>query len=129
MGVLRRLLGSLARSRSPTRSWERPPFFDASLPSDEAHGVEILNDNVTPMDFVVSCLVAELSLEQDDAVRIMLGVHTRGSLTVGRMPRALAEQVVVRIAQRARGKGYPLQCQVAPSAESPPADLPSSAWP
>ena len=46
-------------------------------------GVEILNDNATPMELVVDMLTSHLGLGRQEAVRVMLEIHTKGGALVG----------------------------------------------
>lgn len=50
------------------------------VPAGFKHGVEILNDDRTPMEFVVSVLGTHLGLSRTDAIKNMLKVHTRGGV-------------------------------------------------
>ena len=50
------------------------------VPPGFVFGIEILNDNTTPMEFVVTVLRAHLGLTEKDAVRTMLGIHEQGGV-------------------------------------------------
>jgi ATP-dependent Clp protease adapter protein ClpS len=80
-----------------------PPVFTC--------GVEVLNDNVTPMEFVVSMLSAHLSLDRKEAIRIMLAIHSNGGALLATPTRAVAEAVAGTITTEASNRGYPLVCR------------------
>jgi ATP-dependent Clp protease adapter protein ClpS len=77
-----------------------------------AAGIEVLNDNATPMEFVVGVLSRNLGISQAEAVKLMLSAHASGGLVIA-MDRARAEAVSGAIAQEASAAGYPLVCRVA----------------
>jgi ATP-dependent Clp protease adaptor protein ClpS len=125
--MLKRLLVWLAR-KSEVHPWLDGSINDESIPLAEAFGIEVKDDNVTPMDFVVHALESVLSIKQDDAVRLMLQVHTRGSVTVGRVSHPVAQRFVEQLTQLAGNHGYPLVCRVVPAMALDAKQLPSSDW-
>jgi ATP-dependent Clp protease adaptor protein ClpS len=78
----------------------RPPFYKVML----------LNDDYTPMDFVVFVLKQVFHKGHNDAIRIMLEVHNRGSGTCGVYTRDVAETKVEQVVAAARKNEHPLQC-------------------
>lgn len=72
--------------------------------------VVILNDDYTPMEFVVQVLQRFFSLSQDEATSIMLHVHTRGRGVAGVFTYEVAETKVVMVNDYAREHEHPLQC-------------------
>jgi ATP-dependent Clp protease adapter protein ClpS len=74
-------------------------------------GVELLNDNLTPMEFVVSMLSAHLSLPRKEAIRVMLAIHSNGGALLATPTRAEAEAVAGAITTAASLRGYPLVCR------------------
>ncbi len=79
--------------------------------------VQLLNDDRTPMAFVVWVLKHVFGKSHEQAVEIMLTVHGRGQATCGAFDRALAEAKVNRVMSLARELGYPLTCRVVPDAQ------------
>jgi ATP-dependent Clp protease adapter protein ClpS len=73
-------------------------------------GVEVLNDNATPMEFVVSVLSSHLGLNRQDAIRAMLTIHTKGGALLPTPSRAAAA-VAQAITSEASNSGYPLVCR------------------
>ena len=72
--------------------------------------VWLLNDDYTPMDFVVEVLEHYFAKTQDEAELVMLKVHHEGKAVCGEYPRDIAETKVMRVTRFARESGHPLQC-------------------
>ena len=72
--------------------------------------VWLLNDDYTPLDFVVTVLTEFFYKSLEQAEQIMLKVHHEGKAVCGEYPRDVAETKVVRVARYARAHGHPLQC-------------------
>ncbi len=72
--------------------------------------VILLNDDYTPMDFVVEVLRKFFGITEDQAVGLMLTVHTKGAAVVGVFTREIAETKVTLVMDYARQNGHPLQC-------------------
>lgn len=77
-----------------------PPMFKVLL----------LNDDFTPMDFVVQVLQQFFAKSREQATQIMLKVHNEGAGLCGIYPREIAETKVNQVAQFAREHQHPLQC-------------------
>lgn len=72
--------------------------------------VLILNDDFTPMDFVVEVLEKIFNKDHVAATKIMLNVHRKGAGECGVYPREVAETKVIQVGDQARKRDYPLQC-------------------
>ncbi len=72
--------------------------------------VLLLNDDYTPMEFVVHVLQAFFGKGREEATRIMLAVHHRGVGVCGVYPREIAETKVDQVMDLARRHEHPLQC-------------------
>ena len=72
--------------------------------------VLMLNDDYTPMDFVVHVLEQFFSKSREDATRIMLHVHRRGVGVCGVFTYEVAETKVTQVVEYARQHQHPLQC-------------------
>ena len=72
--------------------------------------VLLLNDDYTPMDFVVEILETFFNLDRSRATQVMLQVHQRGSGTCGIFTRDVAETKVEQVNDYAREHGHPLLC-------------------
>lgn len=72
--------------------------------------VLLLNDDYTPMEYVVNILQSFFDKDHAEATRIMLKVHNEGRAVVGAYTYEIAETKVVLVTEDARKNGYPLQC-------------------
>lgn len=74
--------------------------------------VLLLNDDFTPMDFVVQVLKTFFSMTTEKATEVMLHVHTRGVGVCGVFTRDVAETKAAQVVQYAREHQHPLRCAV-----------------
>ena len=72
--------------------------------------VLMLNDDYTPMEFVIYVLERFFSKQGEDATRIMLHVHQRGVGICGVYSYEVAETKVTQVMDFARQNEHPLQC-------------------
>jgi ATP-dependent Clp protease ATP-binding subunit ClpA len=72
--------------------------------------VRLLNDEFTPMEFVVHVLKEVFGLEQDDAIRVMLQTHHQGMGACGTYPREEALAKAAKVMDLARQHQHPLRC-------------------
>lgn len=72
--------------------------------------VLLLNDDYTPMDFVVKILQQFFAMDEQKAIQVMLQVHIEGKGTCGVYPRDIAETKVMQVNNYSRGSTYPLLC-------------------
>jgi ATP-dependent Clp protease adaptor protein ClpS len=72
--------------------------------------VLLLNDDYTPMEFVVLVLQDVFNKSREDAMQIMLHVHQKGVGECGVFPYEVAETKVTRVMDTARKNQHPLQC-------------------
>jgi ATP-dependent Clp protease adaptor protein ClpS len=72
--------------------------------------VLMLNDDYTPMEFVVLCLQRFFRMDIDEATRVMLHVHQRGVGVCGVFSYEVAETKVSQVMDFARQNQHPLQC-------------------
>ncbi|MDA9951159.1 ATP-dependent Clp protease adapter ClpS [Oligoflexaceae bacterium] len=72
--------------------------------------VVLLNDDFTPMDFVIEVLEAVFQQDHTAATKIMLDVHRKGAGVCGVFPYEIAETKVARVENMAKESGHPLQC-------------------
>jgi ATP-dependent Clp protease adapter protein ClpS len=74
-------------------------------------GVEVLNDNATPMEFVVSMLTSHLGLGRQEAVRVMLEIHTKGGALLATATETAATVAAEAITREASNRSHPLVCR------------------
>ncbi len=70
----------------------------------------LLNDDFTPMEFVIEVLKLFFSMNQEQATRIMLKVHTEGVGVCGVYPSDIASTKVKQVVEFARQNQHPLRC-------------------
>lgn len=76
--------------------------------------VIMLNDDYTPMDFVVEVLEDFFAMGRERAMQTMLAVHRQGQAVCGVFTRDVAETKAMQVGQYARECEHPLQCEVKP---------------
>ncbi len=79
---------------------KRPPMYKVLL----------LNDDYTPMEFVVLVLESFFKLDREKATQIMLNVHTRGVGVCGVYTKDVAETKVAQVNEFSRSHQHPLLC-------------------
>ena len=84
----------------PKTKTKRPPMYKVIL----------LNDDYTPMDFVVMVLEQIFRKNHADALNVMLEVHQKGAGIAGVYTRDVAETKLEQAVEYARINDYPLQC-------------------
>ena len=72
--------------------------------------VLIMNDDYTPMEFVILVLEKYFGKSREEATQIMLHVHQKGIGVCGLYPYEIAETKVVQVMEFARKNEHPLQC-------------------
>ncbi|GAB0057136.1 ATP-dependent Clp protease adapter protein ClpS [Candidatus Magnetaquicoccaceae bacterium FCR-1] len=81
---------------------EEPPLFKVIL----------LNDDFTPMEFVVDTLMRFFDKNLDEATEVMLNVHHKGFGVCGLFTRDIAETKVMQVNRHARMHQHPLKCRM-----------------
>ena len=89
--------GVLTRTKAETK---KPSMYKVLL----------LNDDYTPMEFVIVVLMRIFGMGQDKAAEVMLHVHQRGVGVCGVYPFEVAETKVTQVVDFARRNEHPLQC-------------------
>lgn len=74
--------------------------------------VYLLNDDYTPMDFVVDVLQQFFAMNYAQAVKVMLDVHQSGKAVCGLYTRDIAETKVAQVNEFARMNDHPLLCKM-----------------
>ena len=72
------------------------------------HKVILINDDYTPREFVVTVLMAEFRMSEDQAYKVMMTAHRKGSCVVAVYAQDIAETKAARATEAGRLKGYPL---------------------
>ncbi len=98
---------------------QNQPARSDSLPVQEAkpqikrpplYKVVLINDDYTPMEFVVHVLEQFFTMSREKATQVMLHVHTKGKGVCGVFSREIAETKVVQVNEYSRKHQHPLLC-------------------
>ena len=81
---------------------------DIKVKRPRLHKVILVNDDYTPREFVVTVLKAEFRMSEDQALRVMLTVHRRGTCVVAVYTKDIAEAKATNATDAGRRNGYPL---------------------
>ncbi len=97
--------GPGGRPQTGTLTKARPKTKKPSM-----YKVMMLNDDYTPMEFVVHTLQQHFRMGIEDATRVMLQVHQKGAGVCGVFPFEIAEAKATSVIDYARKNQHPLQC-------------------
>ncbi len=81
---------------------QKPPLYKVIL----------LNDDFTPMDFVVEVLMEFFNMSEEKATQVMLQVHTQGIGVCGTYSKDVAETKVCMVNEYSREHHHPLMCSM-----------------
>ena len=73
-----------------------------------------LNDNQTPMEFVIETLIDFFNYNTQTSVKITEDIHNQGAAVVAVLPYEIAEQKGIEVTLCARSNNYPLQVKLEP---------------
>jgi ATP-dependent Clp protease adaptor protein ClpS len=74
----------------------------------QLHKVILVNDDYTPREFVVGVLMAVFGMTEDQALRVMITAHTRGTSVVAVYAKDIAETKATQATDEGKRAGYPL---------------------
>ncbi len=83
-----------------------------ALKPPSMYKVILLNDDYTPMDFVIDVLMSFFAMDQEKATQIMMAIHTQGRAVCGVYSRDIAETKATQVNQYSRESQHPLLCEV-----------------
>jgi len=95
-------------------SWDNQSLvFDETeqqIKEPSMYKVLIINDDFTPMDFVIDILVRFFRMNEERATQVMMHVHTRGKGLCGIYTHEIAETKMLGVNQYAKENNHPLLC-------------------
>jgi len=94
--------GGLVVEETTRPELAKPPLYQ----------VVLLNDDYTPMEFVVEVLQVFFRMDYEKAHQVMLHVHQRGKGVCGVYTREIAETKVAHVNQHSRESKHPLMCEM-----------------
>ena len=89
----------------PNAKLAEPPMFR----------VIYINDNQTPIDFVIGTLIEHFEYNETTAQQVTMEIHNSGAAVVAILPYEIAEQKGIEITISARSEGFPLQIKLEPA--------------
>ena len=95
-------VGTITKTRTAEPKVKKPPLYKVLL----------LNDDYTPMEFVVVVLMKFFRMDEEKAWQFMYAVHTTGSAVVGIFPRDIAETKSEQVNAYAQEHNHPLRSTV-----------------
>lgn len=95
--------GVISEALAPEQLKVKPPPL---------YRVILLNDDYTPMEFVVEILCRFFAMSVESATAVMLKVHTEGKGVCGVFPKEIAETKAVMVNEYARESEHPLLCDI-----------------
>lgn len=104
---------AMSGTERPARDHEHGAVVEVAKPKlarPPLYTVLLLNDDYTPMDFVVEVLMSFFAMDEEKATQVMLHVHTRGRGVCGVYTREVAESKVAQVNEFARIHQHPLLC-------------------
>lgn len=78
--------------------------------NEHLYRVVMINDDYTPMDFVVHILIGVFAMSQADAESVMIQIHQQGRAVCGVFSMEIAEAKVHKVEMVAQKYGHPLLC-------------------
>ena len=119
--VMHGRMGAVMQAGAQDDPEQQLPAHDAAADSNTVeeelkqppmYRVVLVNDDYTPMEFVVHVLEAFFHLDRERATQIMLAVHTAGRGVCGVYPRDVAETKAAGVNTYAKRQQHPLLCEV-----------------
>ena len=80
------------------------------LKPPKQYKVIVVNDDYTPMEFVVQILTMFFAMDEEKATRVMMSVHTKGKGICGIFSHEIAETKVDQVNEYSRMNQHPLMC-------------------
>ena len=82
------------------------------LKPPKKYKVVLINDDFTPMEFVIQVLQSFFRLDRETSVQVMMMVHTKGKGICGVFSKDIAETKVVQVNEFSRQHQHPLMCSM-----------------
>ena len=86
-------------------------YVDGFLPENFVYGIEIYNDTITPMPFVISTFRTVLNFKENDAIETMVKIHAKGGIIIPFNSLSEAQIKAQAINAAAQKHHYPLTCR------------------
>jgi len=114
--VIELIIKAIGRENDPLEPGRDTGVLEApaepKIKKPSLYKVVLLNDDYTPMEFVVEVLQTFFGLDRERATQVMLAVHTQGKATCGIFPRDIAETKSAQVNQFAQENQHPLISEI-----------------
>jgi ATP-dependent Clp protease adaptor protein ClpS len=87
----------------------------AKVKKPPLYAVMLVNDDYTPMEFVIEVIEKFFQKSTEEATRLMLAVHEKGEAVCGVFTREVAETKAARVVQYSQEHQHPLQTRIVPA--------------
>ncbi len=90
----------------------KTPVISQKFKEPDNYKVILLNDDYTPMDFVITILVELFNKSPGEAETLMMRVHKTGSAVIGTYVYDIANTKCFQVLTAAKNNDFPLQCRI-----------------
>jgi len=94
--------------------------LEGFVPGDFTYGIEIYNDNTTPMEFVIKSLEKNLKISRKEAIEVMLSIHEKGGVVLPLNSFEEADKIAISIMSDARENNHELFCRAVNTQQGAP---------
>ena len=91
---------------------QKVTIISEKIKEPDTYRVILLNDDFTPMDFVVAILISIFNKNQEEAETLMYKVHKTGQASVGVYVYDIANTKCFQVLAAAKNNNFPLQCRI-----------------
>ncbi len=104
----------MIKERDKTNMGKETTKTESSIKNQTSplYKILLLNDNVTPLDFVIELLIVVFHKSREEAVKIAFDVHQDGKGVCGLYSLEIAETKAVELMECARQSRHPLECRI-----------------
>ena len=89
-------------------TWLGGSINDENIPLEQAYCIEVLNDDHTPMEFVIFVLMSCCEMDKESAMKKMLEIHDSGFAIIGHSSQNIMENFAIHLNTEARRLEHPL---------------------
>jgi ATP-dependent Clp protease adaptor protein ClpS len=105
----------MTNPKEPAKNPHSVTLEKVKIKKPPLYAVLLINDDYTPMDFVIHVVIKFFNKTEAEASEIMLQVHNKGHGVCGIFTREIAETKATRVVQYAQEHEYPLQTRIVPA--------------
>ncbi|AGT42660.1 ATP-dependent Clp protease adaptor ClpS [Treponema pedis] len=91
---------------------QKGTIISEKLKEPDNYKIILINDDYTPMDFVVAILIELFNKSPEEAEILMMKVHNTGEAVIGVYVYDIATTKCFQVLTAAKNNGFPLQCRI-----------------